>query len=543
MKMKLQKGVRLIELLPEQDKMKFFCAKVNGKIKELNFAPDNDMEADVNFLALNDSDATRIYNTSLRYLISMAVKLINPKLDCRIFYNVSRSFFVRVINNKDNKTDVKMVKKIEAKMRELVAMNLPFERIKIPKEEAMKIYRENNYADKIRVLKYRSESFVHLYKTVIDGKAYYDYLYGHLVPSTGYLDKFVLRYYAPGFVCQGPRAEFKGSIPEFYDEIKFANALQSTSHWAENNKLDTVVHINQFIKNYGQMALINLCEARINNMLSDLGKAITESEYAYRLICVAGPSSSGKTSFANRLMFELMSRNKRPIRISLDNFYIPKGVLPEGTDIESIEALDVDYFNDCMTKLIAGESVALPIYDFKSGMRAFSKPISLEDNEPIIIEGIHALNDKMTKSIPDYQKYKIYIAPQPQVNIDNHTPISMTDMRLLRRIARDARTRGSDASDTIAMWPNVRAGEFKYIYPTQENADFVFDSFLPYELCALRNIVIPQLENIKPDADEYITATRLKTMVKYFLPIGTADIPCNSLIREFVGGSSFKDAR
>jgi uridine kinase len=196
-----------------------------------------------------------------------------------------------------------------------------------------------------------------------------------------------------------------------------------------------------------------------------------------------------------------------------------------------------------MTNLIQGEAVALPVYDFKNGIRSFGKPIQVEENQPIIIEGIHALNPKLTPSIPEAQKYKIYIAPQPQVNIDNHTPVSMTDMRLLRRIARDSRTRGSDATETINMWPNVRSGEFKYIYPTQENADFVFDSFFPYEPCALRNIVLPLLDKVRPDQKEYLTASRLKQMVKYFLPIPTNNIPCNSLMREFVGGSSFKDAR
>ncbi len=196
-----------------------------------------------------------------------------------------------------------------------------------------------------------------------------------------------------------------------------------------------------------------------------------------------------------------------------------------------------------MSKLIQGDAVPLPNYDFKEGIRTFSKPILVEDNQPIIIEGIHALNSKLTPSISEAQKYKIYIAPQPQVNIDNHTPLSMTDMRLLRRIARDSRTRGSDASDTISMWPNVRNGEFKYIYPTEENADFVFDSFFPYEPCALRNIVLPLLDKVQPTQQEYLTASRLKQMVKYFLPIPSNNIPCNSLMREFVGGSSFKDAR
>jgi uridine kinase len=258
---------------------------------------------------------------------------------------------------------------------------------------------------------------------------------------------------------------------------------------------------------------------------------------------VAGPSSSGKTSFANRLLFELMSKGLRPIRISIDDFYIPRDILKPGTDLESVDALDVPFFNKVITDLVSGEEVSLPTYDFKSGNRLFQKPIRLEDSQPMIIEGIHALNPLLTEAILTVQKYRIYIAPQPQVNLDYHTPMSMTDMRLLRRIARDSRTRNSSASDTIRMWPNVRGGEFKYIYPTQENADYVFDSFMHYELSALRNIVLPLLEKVAPEEPEYQTARRLMQMVRYFLPIPIEDIPCNSLMREFVGGTSFKDAR
>jgi uridine kinase len=238
-----------------------------------------------------------------------------------------------------------------------------------------------------------------------------------------------------------------------------------------------------------------------------------------------------------------MSRGLRPIRISLDNFYTPRDRMKPDTDIESIEALDVDYFNDVMIKLISGDVVTLPVYDFKNGTRTDGHKLQLGEDQPIIIEGIHALNPQMTSGIPELQKYKIYIAPQPQLNIDYHTPLSMTDIRLLRRIARDSRTRGTSAKNTIKMWPNVRHGEFEYIYPTQENADFVFDSFVPYELSALRNIVLPELEKVKPTDEEFLTAVRLKQMVRYFLPVQIDDIPCNSLMREFVGGSSFKDAR
>lgn len=537
------KGTSIISLLKEDEKTKYVCCLINDRMRELTYVFDQDMDAEVEFLSIDDAQGAKIYEASMRFLTAMAVKEINQKLDVKFFYNISRSIFGRVIGPKGiYKVTPSFVKKIDEKMQELIKADLPMNRIRVPKDEALKIYHEHHFTDKTKVINYRSEDFVHLYECK-NGIHYYDYLYSYLVPSTGYLKNYKIHFYAPGFVLQYPRAEFQGTIPEFHDETKFALTLASTSKWAESNGLDTVSNINRFIKQYGDMALINLSEARINNMLSDLGNAIVNQPSPIRLICIAGPSSSGKTSFANRVLFELMSKGLRPVRVSMDDFYIPKKDLPEGTDIESLEAIDVKLFNEIMMKLISGEAVQMPYFDFKTGTRKYGKTLRVDENSPIIIEGIHALNSRLNTDIPQTQKYKIYISPQPQVNIDNHTPVSMTDMRLVRRIARDARTRDSDARETIDMWPNVRNGEFKYIYPTQENADFVFDSFCPYEPCALRNIVLPLLNKIKPCDPEYPVAQRLKSLVKYFLPIGSNDIPCNSLIREFVGGSSFKDAR
>ena len=544
-KILMKKGTSLLSLLKEDEKKKYICAKVDGRLKELSYTFENDTEiSSLEFLDLTDSDAARIYSTSLTYLIAMAFHSLYPKLQLRFFYNISRSMFAKVVDNRSSfKMRPDIVETLREKMLELVQKDLPFRRIRLSKEEALEKYKEMNETDKAKVLRYRNENFVHLYACGEGDNTYYDYLYGYLVPSTGYLKDFVLRFYAPGFLIQVPRAECEGKIPPFENETKFATALQSTFLWAEKNKLDTVVNINSFIRNYGALGLINISEARFNNQLSELGKDIVSCEDPIRLVCIAGPSSSGKTSFANRLMYELMSLGLRPFRLSMDDFYIPRDSLPKGTDLESVDALDLPLFNSTMTRLINGEEAPLPVYDFKTKTRSFSKPISLSEDQIIIMEGIHALNARTTEGIPDYQKYKIYIAPQPQVNIDNHTPISMSDMRLLRRIARDSRTRDSSASETLSMWPNVRAGEFKYIYPTQENADFVFDSFFPYELSALRNILLPQLDKIPLEDKNYVFANRLRSIVKYFVPIPLSDIPCNSLIREFVGGSSFKDAR
>lgn len=543
LKQHFKKGTKVTDLLTEEEMKKYVSLIVDGRIKDLGYVFDHDCDASLEFMDVKDSRGSRIYQTSLRYLVALAVKTMDPKLEVRFFYNISRSIFIRVTGKKGFKVTPQFVDSLRRRMDEIIKADITFERVKISKEKALEYYRKEGYTDKVKVLKYRKEDYVHLYHATFKDAEFYDYLYGILVPSSGFLSSYNLLPYTPGILMQYPRSDCNGEIPPFSDEMKFAVSLASTSSWAEKNHLDNVPDINQFLKSYGAMPLINISEARINHMLADLGNIITSRSEPVRCICIAGPSSSGKTSFANRLMYELMSRGLRPLRISCDDFYIPRDVMKEGTDIESVDALDIPYLTEVTNKLIEGEEVSLPIYDFKSGTRKKGKKIHLIENQPIILEGIHALNPVLTSGIPSVQKFRIYIAPQPQVNLDNHTPFSMTDMRLLRRIARDSRTRNSSAQDTIRMWPNVRGGEFKYIYPTQENADYIFDSFLPYELCALRNIVLPQLEKVPKDSDEYLTALRLRQMVRYFLPIPLTDIPCNSIMREFVGNSSFKDAR
>jgi uridine kinase len=258
-------------------------------------------------------------------------------------------------------------------------------------------------------------------------------------------------------------------------------------------------------------------------MLAELGELITKDIDNIRLICIAGPSSSGKTTFANRLRIELLSRGINPIRISIDDYYLPRNKAPKDengdADLESIDALDIEHFNQNMLDLIQGMAVELPKFDFKIGQRVSGRTLKIDHDTVIIIEGIHALNDKLTTLIPKHQKYKIYISPQSQINLDNHNPLSLTDLRLLRRIVRDKKYRNSSAEETISMWPSVRRGEFTWIYDTQENADYVFNSFLSYELCVMKRYAMPLLTTIEKDAPNYPTAERLIRMLKYFLDI------------------------
>ena len=515
------------------------CALVNGRVRELTYMLTSDTDLVVK--DIDDSEGMRIYQTSLRYIAAMAMKRIRPELKIRFSYNVSRSIFIQVLN-KNVKLDRLLVDKLENEMRKIIEADYPLNRHKISVEEAARLYEKHGFTDKLEVLKYRPEPTVHVYEC--DG--YLNYMYGYMVPSTGYLDKFVLRPYSPGMLLSYPRSETKGVIPEFKDAPMFGKTLKAAHGWAELTKLDSVANINKYIEEGEDVDLINICEARHYQMLTELGDRIMEDIDDIRLICIAGPSSSGKTTFANRLRTELMSRGLRPIRLSIDDYYLPRDQAPRDEngdfDLESIYALDIELFNKNMYDLINGEEVQLPHFDFKIGGRVPGRILKIQPDQPLIIEGIHALNEQLTSYIPKHQKFKIYISPQAQINIDDQNPISLTDLRLLRRIVRDNKYRNASALDTMKMWPSVRAGEFKWIYDTQEEADYVYNSLLSYELAVMKKHALPLLQTFDYLSEFFPLAERLIRMLKYFLDLDEKWVPSNSLLREFIGGSCYEDA-
>lgn len=531
----------LLSLLTDKEKKDYLCAKINGRVCSLNEVIDKG-DYDISFLDLNNSEASRIYSASLRFLSSLACKILSDDFEIKYLYYVSRSIFATPVGKIDY-LNPDFVEKLSSLMNDLIKSDIPFTTVKVSKEEAISIFKKLHFTDKIDLVKYNNEKMISLVKASYNGFDYYDCLYSPLVPSSGYISTFKIKYYSPGFILQVPRSEIGAKIPEFVDERKFAQAIQYQVTWQDITKLSTVSEINKFVKKNSPLALISISETRINDLICQIGQRISNGDSPIKLICIAGPSSSGKTSFANRVVYELMSKGYLPIRISMDDYFIPKAKLDSKVSLESVDALDMSFFNMQMDELLRGKKVTLPCYNFKTGQREKGATIQLGKNQPIIVEGIHALNSVTCNNIPNINKYKIFISPIPLVNLDNHTPISMTDMRLLRRIARDVRTRATSPVQTLKMWSSVRYGEFNYIYPTQENADFVFNSFHPYEIGAMRNIVLPMLEKIKPEDEEYLTAQRLINMVKYFIPIPFDDVPNNSLMREFLGGSVFKDAR
>lgn len=519
---------------PEQ----FIAAMVNNRVRDLNYEVYYD--AEVEFLDLRDHEAMKIYEATLRYIVAMAFHNLYPELKIRFAYNVSRCISVHLIDSK-LVANTAMLLKLNHEVERIVAADYPITRTVVPNEKAAEIYRERGFDDKISLLAYRPEKTVHLNEC----NGYVDYMYSHLAPSTGYIKDYKIRLYAPGFLVQYPRSECGGQIPPFEDAPTFGRTLKESHDWAKIAGIDTVAKINHEIEHNGSVEFINICEARHNRMLAELGQLIEDDIEDIRLVCIAGPSSSGKTTFANRLRIELLSRGIHPIRISIDDYYKTRGEAPLDEsgkpDLESIGALDTELFNQNMLDLINGEEVQLPKFDFKVGHRVPGRKLRVHRDEPIIIEGIHALNDLLTPSISKANKFKIFISPQAQINLDDHNPLSLTDLRLIRRLVRDYKFRAAPAEETFSMWDNVRAGEFKWIYPFQEGSDYVFNSFLPYELAVMRKYALPLLSNIDKESPYYPLAERLIRMMKFFLDMKDEWVPSNSLMREFIGGSCYAD--
>lgn len=513
------------------------AATINGRLRELSYILTED--ATIEFLDYTHPDAIRIYESTLRYTIAKAVMNLFPLCKIKFNYSISRSMLA-ILDCIEEPLSPSLVEKIEQEVKRLIDLDLPIERKRVSIGEATLKYTELDMLDKVQILKYRDEDYVNMY--ACDG--YINYMFGYMLPSTGYLKSFKLFLYYPGFIIQYPRAELNGEIPTFKDEPTFGAALKEVAKWGKIIQGNTIAKINEYAKDHkSAVDFVNMCETKHNHQLMELGSLIHDNIDNIKLIAIAGPSSSGKTTFSNRLRVELMSRGMKPIMISIDDYYLGKDYAPKNEDgspdLEHVDALDVKRFNDDMAKLVRGERVTLPHFNFKTGKREDGLTIQLDLDTPMIIEGIHALNERLTESIPKFQKFNIYISPQTQLHIDHHNPISITELRLLRRIVRDQKYRNSSPIDTMNMWPSVRRGEFKWIYPFQKEANYVFNSELTYEFAVLKKHAIAQLQAVPKDSKHFITANRLLKFLKYFKDIEDDIVPCNSLLREFIGGSSF----
>ena len=538
----VKEGTKVLDLIDDSLKTNYLICEINDLVKELNLElSSRHNNARIELFGLESLEATKAYETTLRYLISMAFNRLYPDLTIRFSYNVSRSIFCEI--NGLNQHISQIAERVEAEVKKIIENNLPITRITVNTEEALKIYKDFNHTDKEAILKYRPEKIVHVYEC----GGYYDYLHNYMAPTTGCIKSFKIKPFGHGIIIQYPRHELDGEIPHFNEEATYGKTLMKAYKWGLLTKTQTIVDVNKKLETMPR-DFVQMCEAKHNKMLAELGDNIENDIANIKLIAIAGPSSSGKTTFCNRLRIELLSRGITPVMISMDDYYLTKAEIAkvqnkplDELDLEHINTLDFELFNKNLFDLINGEEVTLPRYNFKTGKREPGEKLKIGVNQPIIIEGIHALNEKLTSSIPKYQKYKIFIAPQIEMNIDNHSPFSATDMRLIRRMVRDMQFRNSPVAETIKMWKSVRRGEFRWIYPHQEGVDFVFNSSLAYELSVFRTIALPELRKINITDPEFLIANRLIKLLKYFQPLEDLSvIPCNSLIREFIGGSCYK---
>ena len=519
-------------------------AKWNGKLMELN----KQIKASgiVSFVTVGERDGRRTYRRSVTLVMQRAVEKVYGKEVCvQILYSLGEGDYCELSRySSDNSKKVKLetnelrLEKIKTCMLDLVKQDLPIHKHSEKTQKAEEMFREKGMHDKERLLYYRRSSRVNLYN--LDGTD--DYFYGYMAPSTGMLGYFDLVAYESGFVLLFPKKETK-KVEALVTSSKLFHTFRESREWSQMLGIGTVGDLNDAIANGRGQELILLQEALMEERIGNLAAEIAK-DHNKKFIMIAGPSSSGKTSFANRLSIQLLSKGLKPHAVSLDDYYADREFCPRNPDgsfdFECLEALDVEQFNIDMTKLLAGEKVNMPFFNFKTGKREYrNKILQLGEEDILVIEGIHGLNDKLSYTLPAESKFKIYISALTQLSIDEHNPLSTTDGRLLRRIVRDARTRGTSAQETFRMWPSVRRGEELYIFPFQESADVMFNSALVYELAVLKVYAEPLLFQIPRDSEEYYEAKRLLKFLDYFLPMPVEGISKNSLMREFVGGSCF----
>lgn len=511
---------------------------VDGKIRELMKRVEKDCELD--FITYAEDTGHKTYVRTAIMLMLKAVKDVagmEAAVNVKVEFAIGAGYYCAFRNGL--KLDEKTIEKVKDRMGELVDMDLLVTKKAYPSDEAVALFAENGMEDKVSLFRYRRSSNINVYCM----GDYYDYFYGYMMPSTGYIRQFDLFAYEGGMILLLPEKEDPDVLPEFRPRRKLFQTMVTAGEWGCGLGIDTVGDLNDQICSGSISDMILVQEALQERRIGEIARDISRRE-GVKFVMIAGPSSSGKTTFSHRLSIQLRTYGLKPHPIGLDNYYLNHDRTPLDADgkpdYECLEALDVEQFNQDMAALLAGDSVQLPTFNFKTGKREYSgKTKKLGENDILVIEGIHGLNEKMSYSLPAESKYKIYISALTTLNVDEHNRIPTTDNRLLRRIVRDARTRGASAARTIAMWPSVRRGEEQYIFPFQEEADAMFNSALLFELAVLKQYAEPLLFDIKKGEPEYHEAKRLLKFLEYFLGISSEELPKNSLCREFVGGSCF----
>lgn len=510
-------------------------ARVNNQIKELSyqiFKPKT-----IEFITIEDIDGYRMYQRSLSFVLMKAVRDYLPEVNLKIEHSISRGFYCEV-EKPGFKLTKDMVLNIADRMREIIKADFLFVRDELPTQEAIKIFKENRFIEKAELFKNRNRLYTSVYR--LDNQS--DYFYGYLVPSTAYLKIFDLVPYYDGMLLRFPSSKNPNELGIIIEQEKLFEIFREYKNWAKVLGVSTIRHINKAVEENETGSLIKISEALHEKKVVEIADKVKSGNK--KIVLIAGPSSSGKTTFSKRLSVQLKVAEINPVQISLDNYFVDRELTPRDEsgeyDFETLEALDIKLFNRNINDLIAGKEIEIPQFSFETGKRYYNgKKLKISDNSVIIVEGIHGLNPQLTNEIPNKSMFKIYVSALTQIGIDSHNRIPTTDNRLLRRIIRDYQYRNYSALETLRRWQSVRRGEDKNIFPFQEEADIMFNSALLFELGVLKKYVEPLLIKINETEREYSEAQRLLKFLSYFQPFPDTEVPPTSILREFLTGSSF----
>jgi len=525
-------------IFPEWDGSIIVGAIVDGQLRELTYPIEKD--ADVTPLNMSTSDGSKIYRRSLTFLLETAFEEVFKDCYLAVDHSVPHGgYFCKILNR--HPLSIEEIETLEARMREIIRQDLPIIKEKVEISEAIKFFEQKNYNDKLRLLKYRKKPYLVLYRLGI----HRDYHHGYMVPSTGCLKVFKLVQSENGFILQYTRRKTPNQLFPMPTYSKLLKIFTQYGAWLESLDIDSVGAINDSISAGTIREVILVSEALHEQKIAQIASKIASHSDEIKIVLIAGPTSSGKTTFSKRLAIQLLTHGISPFPIEMDNYFVERDKTPKDEfgnyDFESLKALDLDTMAEHLALLLEGKSIQLPRFNFRTGLREAGEIVRLKENQIILIEGIHGLNPDLLVGIDKQKKFRIYVSCLTQLNLDRYNRISTTDTRLLRRIVRDAHSRGFTAERTIGMWESVRRGEREYIFPYQENADEIFNSALVYELAALKTHAEPLLRQISFGNLAYLEAKRLLAFLEWFLPIDRELIPDNSILREFIGDSIISD--